>query len=452
MISRIVRIVIPLLILVFGIGGMIALVKSRPEREPLGVEEQVWTVAAATVEPGTVTPHLVLFAQVDSPRTTHLSAGVTAEVKAVDVLEGQRVGLDDRLVLLDDRDARLVLAERDAEVADLEAGLEHEALRHRSNLSALEHEKKLLGIARREVARARDLVQSNAGSKSNLDQKLREEERQRLVIEQRELAVREHPGRRKQLEARLSRAGAQRSRAMLDLERTRIYPPFQGRITEVFVSPGDRVRAGDQLVEMFDTALLELRAQIPIRHLPVVRAALERGESLGARAEVGGQEVRAVLLRLTARVRRGSGGVDGLFRVVGGNARLPLDRTVVLTLDLPAVRDAVTVPHAALYGTDRVFVVDGQRMRSVRVERRGETHPPGGDGGVVVHSPRLQASDRVIVTQLPNAVDGLKIKVVEAANGAAAGEPVTGEPEVNALPTNGAATNEPAAGEPVTGE
>ena len=452
MTSRIARIVVPVLILVFGIGGMIALVKSRPEREPLGVEEQIWTVAAVTVEPGSVTPHLVLFAQVDSPRTTKLSAAVTAEVKVVDVLEGQRVGLDDRLVLLDDRDLRLMFAERDAEVAELEAGLEHETLRHKSNLSALEHEKKLLEIARREVVRARDLVQNNAGSKSNLDQKRREEERQRLVVEQRELAVREHPGRRKQLEARLTRARAQRGRAMLDLERTRVYPPFQGRITEVFVSPGDRVRSGDRIVEMFDTGVVELRAQIPIRHLPVVHAALERGETLGARAEVGGQEVRAVLRRLTARVRRGSGGADGLFRVVGGSTQLQLDRTVAITLDLPAVRDAVTVPRAALYGTDRVFVVDGQRMRSVRVERRGETHPAGGGGGVIVHSPHLRASDRVIVTQLPNATDGLKIKVVEAADGPVAGEPEASEPVANALPTNGAATNEPAAGEPVAAE
>ena len=447
--SRIVRIVLPVLILAVGAGGMIALVKSRPEREPLGVEERVWTVAAVTVEPGIVTPQLVLFARVDSPRTTHLSAAVTAEVKAVDVLEGQRVGLDDRLVFLDDRDARLVLTQRDAEVTELEAGLEHETLRHRNNLSALAHEKKLLELAQRDVARAQDLAESNVGSKSSLDQKRREEERQRLVVEQRELAVREHPGRRKQLEARLTRARAQRGRAMLELERTRIYPPFEGRITEVLVSPGDQVRPGDRLLELFDTAMVELRAQIPLRHLPVVHAALERGEILGARAEVGGREVRAVLHRLTARVGSGSGGADGLFRVVERNNRLQLGRTVVLTLDLPAVHDAITIPRAALYGTDRVFVVDGQRMRSVRVERLGETHPAGGDGGVIVHSPRLPASGQVIVTQLPNAIDGLKIKVTEAADGPAAGEPLADGPAAGEPLASGSATNEPAAGEPV---
>ena len=433
---RILRIVLPLLILAAGVAGMGALVKSKPEREPLGVEERTWTVMAAAVEPGTVTPQLVLFALVDSPRTTRLTSAVNADVKTVEVLEGQRVALGDRLITLDDREARFVLDQRNAEVAELEADLEHEALRHRNNLAALEHEKELLELARREVERARSLAERNVGSRSNMDQALREEGRQKLSIEQRELAIGEHRSREKRLRARLARAEAQRSRAMLDLGRTQVYPPFEGRITEVSVSPGDRVRPGDPLVELFDAATVELRGQIPLRYLPVARAALERGETLGARAVVGGREVRAVLHRLTARVGRGSGGADGLFRVIEGNDRLQLGRTVALTLDLPAVHDAITVPRGALYGTDRVFVTDGQRMKSVRVERLGETHPAGGEGGVVVRSPHLRASGRVVVTQLPNAVDGLKIKVVEAADS----EPAVGD----------SATDAPAA-EPVAG-
>ena len=200
-----------------------------------------------------------------------------------------------------------------------------------------------------------------------------------LAVEQRRLAIREHDSRRKQIEAQLARVRALQSQAMLDLERTRVYPPFAGRITEVFVSPGDRVRPGDRLVAMFDGNMLELRAQIPLRHLPVVRAALDRGENLPARALVDGQEVRADLHRLTARVDRGSGGADGLFRVTRGSTWLQLGRTVELVLDLPAVEDAVTAPREALYGTDRVFVLDGERMRSVRVERLGESRTA--DGG-----------------------------------------------------------------------
>ena len=417
MFPRIVRIVLPLLILGAGIGGMAALVKSKPEREPLGAEERSWPVAVAAVEPGTVIPQLLLFALVDSPRVTHLSTAVTADVEAVDVLEGQQVLLDDRLLALDDREMRLVLAQRDAEMAGFEADLEHESLRHRNNIAALEHEEALLEIARREVARARDLAERNAGSQASLDKVRRDEERQMLAVEQRTLAIREHESRRKQIEAKLARATAQQSQAMLDLERTLVYPPFAGRITEVFVSPGDRVRSGDRLVTMFDSDMLELRAQIPLRYLPVVRGALDRGERLGARALVDGQEVRAVLQRLTARVDRGSGGADGLFRVTMGNDWLQLGRTVEFIVDLPAVENAVTAPPEALYGTDRVFVLDGERMKSVEVERLGETFPDDGQGRVILRSPDLKPSDRLIVTHLPNAIDGLKVRVAGTPSG-----------------------------------
>ena len=411
MFSRIVRIALPLLILAAGIAGMTALVKSKPEREPLGAEERSWPVAVAAIEPGTVTPQLLLFALVDSPRVTHLSSAVTADVDAVDVLEGQHVLQDDRLLALDDREIRLVLAQRDAEMAGFEADLEHESLRHRNNIAALAHEEELLELARREVARARNLAERKVGSQASLDKVRRDEERQMLAVEQRRLAIREHASRRKQIEAKLARATAQQSQAMLDLERTRVYPPFAGRITEVFVSPGDRVRPGDRLVAVFDTDMLELRAQIPLRYLPVVRTALDRGERLGARALVDGQEVRAELQRLTARVDRGSGGADGLFRVTMGNDWLQLGRTVEFVLDLPAVENAVAAPREALYGTDRVFVLDGDRMKSVEVERIGDSRADDGSDRVILRSPELKPSDRLIVTHLPNAIDGLKVKV-----------------------------------------
>ena len=414
MLRTITRIALPMLILAAGIGGMAILVKSKPQSADLGVQERAWPVAVADISPETVTPQLVLFARVESPRTAHLSAAVTADVEAVDVLEGQGAGPDSRLVALDDRDIRLVLAQRDAELAGLEADLEREKLRHRSDLAALEHEMELLKIAERDVTRARDLAVRNAGSRASLDRSRREQAQQMLAVERRKLAIGEHAGRRRQIGARIAQARAGQSRATLDLERTRIYPPFEGRVAEVFVSPGDRVRPGDRLLTIFDTANLELRAQIPLRYLPIVESALERGETLGARAVVDGFEIHADLHRLTAQIGRGSGGADALFRIRQGDKRLQLGRTIELMLDLPPVHDAVAAPREALYGTDRVFVLDGERMKRVAVERLGETHSRDGKGRVILHSPEFKPTDRLIVTHLPNAIDGLRVDVAQS--------------------------------------
>ena len=88
-----------------------------------------------------------------------------------------------------------------------------------------------------------------------------------------------------------------------------------------------------------------------------------------------------------------------------------------IVLGLPEVQDAVAVPREALYGTDRVFVLDGERMRSVEVERLGETHPDDGNSRVILRSAELMPTERLIVTHLPNAIDGLRVRVVGAPPG-----------------------------------
>ena len=414
--ARIVRVVLPVLILAAGIGGMTALVKSKPERAPLEAEERAWTVAVVTIEPGTVTPQLVLFARVDSPRIAQLSSAVTADVETVDVLEGQRANQDDRLLALDDREIRLVLAQRDAELAEFEADLEHERLRHRNNLAAMEHENALLELVRREVSRARDLADRGVGSQASLDQVRRDEKRQMLAVEQRRLAIREHESRRKQIEAKLARATAQQAQAMLDLERTRVYPPFEGRITEVLVSPGDRVRPGDRHAR--HVRHRDVGAPRPDPDTPPAGGACRpwnaaRPWSRGQRWTAGKSAPSCIGSPLVSTP--GSGGADGLFRVTEGNAWLQIGRTVEIILDLPPIHDAVAVSREALYGTDRVFVLDGERMKSIAVERLGEIHAGDGAGRLILRSPHLEASDRMIVTHLPNAIDGLKVKEAGAA-------------------------------------
>ena len=387
------------------------LIKSKPQRPPLAQEEKVWIVAVETVNPAPLAPELSLFGRVDSPRLARLSAALAADVVAVDVQEGEWTSTGQRLVALDERDARLVLAERSAEVRELEAQLVNERQRHESERRALRHELELLSLVRKAAKRAGDLVESNVGSHSSYDIAKQEETRQALAVNRRELAVTEYDTRRQQLEARLARARARAEQARVDLDRSEVRAPFSGRIAEVLVSPGDRVRLGDRLVDLFDTAMLEIRAQIPTRKVAIVRDSLDRGLELSARARVDGRTVEARLERLTSRVARGAGGTDALFRVTAGGELLSLDQSVELALRLPASADSVALPYEALYGLDRIYLLDDDRMRSVHVERLGEMHASDGKRRVIVRSHDLLPGTRVIVTQLPNASDGLRVRV-----------------------------------------
>ena len=124
------RRILPILILAVGIGGLVALVNSKPQRAALEAREKAWVIDVLTIEPATVTPQLSLYGRVQSPRTANMSAAVTADVRAVGVLEGQYVKAGESMVVLDDREAELLRAQRAAEVAEIRAQIDNERQRH----------------------------------------------------------------------------------------------------------------------------------------------------------------------------------------------------------------------------------------------------------------------------------------------------------------------------------
>jgi hypothetical protein len=73
----------------------------------------------------------------------------------------------------------------------------------------------------------------------------------------------------------------------------------------------------------------------------------------------------------------------------------------------------VPLPFEALYGLKRVYRLDGGRLVTVDVERVGELRLPDGSVQVLVRSPDLHPGDQVVTTQLPNAVNGLRVKLAE---------------------------------------
>lgn len=410
LVPRPLQVLLPLLLLGLGVGGFVVFNATKPERAPVPSEERAWLVSTQTVRPQTVTPTVALFGRIGSPRLAALSAAVNADVVEVPVREGQRVAPGALLVRLDDRDAQLERLQRDADVADIRAQIESERQRYERDRASLVNEQALVALTERAVARAEELASTRVGSASQLDDTRQAAERQRMSLADRRFAVQEHASRLAQLQARLARAEALLGKAVLDSSRTSITASFAARVTEVGVAPGDRVRAGDVLLGMYDIDSVEIRAQLPTRLLEQVRQSMTDGVELNATARMDGRLLRARLERLAAQVERGSGGVDALFRVVDNADDLPMGRTVELMLELQPEDGVVALPMEALYGSDRVFLLDGERMREVEVERVGERRDDR-ETRVLLRGEQLTEGTRVIVTQLPNAIDGLRVQV-----------------------------------------
>ena len=236
---------LPFVILLAAGAAAAALIATKPKPKPVSVVERAWLVSTMETRPARYTPSVTLYGRIESLWSSELTAALSADVQEVAVVEGAVVDKGDLLVRLDDRDERLELLQREAELKQAEARITSEITRHKTNLETLPREQSLLKLTSSEVSRLQDLVKKKVGAQSALDTARQALEKQAIALSLRQQAVDEHEARMAEVEAARNRAEALRDQALLELERATVVAPFNGRIARVLVSPGRRVRNGD---------------------------------------------------------------------------------------------------------------------------------------------------------------------------------------------------------------
>ena len=124
-------------------------------------------------------------------------------------------------------------------------------------------------------------------------------------------------------------------------------------------------------------------------------------------------------------MERGRGGVDGLFVLKDSNITPELGRPLPMVLSLPPRDGLLALPAAALHGLDRVYRLDNEnRLQTVSVQRIGEWQQADGQRRLLFQGD-FKAGDRIVVTQLPGAIDGLKVQPSESGQTPAGIEPTS---------------------------
>ncbi len=408
--KRALKIILPILILSLGIGVFAALRATKPEQQIAKIEERKWRVEVREVEPRRLSPSLTLYGRVETPSMFKAASPASSRVDRVPVREGDRVQQGQLLISLDERDFQPRLNQARAEVADLEAQVRSEDIRQESDLAALKHEKRLLTLTRDGVDRAQRLQKQKLGSDSARDEAEQALARQALSLSNRQLAIADHPARLKALEARLQRARAGLAEIELDFERSKVHAPFAGMIAQVEVAEGDQVSENMVLLSMYDPAGLEVRARIPAPFQAELQQARLAGQSLTAETSIGGGQVSLHLVRLAGEAD--PSGVDALFRVDSGAEWLRTGQVLRFNLGLVPRDQSVPVPYAAVYGGNRIYKLVAGRMKGVQVESLGNFYDEQGNEQLLVRSPELTAGEQLVVTHLPNAIDGLSAEAV----------------------------------------
>ena len=407
------RIVLPILIVAIAVAIFLAMMNSKVEKPTREKPEKVWQVHVVPVVLQNLSPEITLYGRVETPRKATLKSAIVADVVNASVLEGAIVDAGQTLVILDNTDLKIILSQRKADLAEIDALMSSETMRFKRDQGLLKNEKQLLKLTQNAVSRAQQLEKSKLASQANLDDSLAEQQRQTLTIERLQYDISEHPSRLAGLRARQARAKALLKQAEVDLARSVIKAPFSGRIAKLNVANGDRVRAGDPLLTIYDLANLEVRAQIPGRYISSIRQQLSKGIKPQAVAQLDNKSLSFELERLSGEIRQDSGGVDGLFSLKDRMKSLALGTFVELQLQLEKQENVIAIPFDALYELDRVYRINKGHLESIKIKRMGEYQAENGKKQLLIQSDQLAESDAIVSTQLPNAITGLHVKAVQ---------------------------------------
>ncbi len=380
---RLLRILLPFLILALGALGAFGLMRSRPQIEtaPPLVLAPLVRVTEVAVQNLTLE---VLAQGTVMPRTsTQLVSQVAGEV--VRVSPRFEVGgffrRGEILLALDRRDYELTVKRRQAQLARAQTGLARE--RAEARLAAEEW------------------AEIGSGDPDP------------LVLRLPQIA---------EAEAELAATEAELDLARLDLERTRLRAPFACRVRQKAADLGQYLTPGTPVAGLDGTSVAEVRlpiAQSELAFLDLKPGWAQQGSqpAVDLQARVAGQlhtwkatlvrsegeiDPKSRMLSLVARIEDPYGRLDGA-------AQPPLSTGMFVAARIAGrqIEDVVVLPRGALRNGRQVLVVEDDRLRLRAVEVLRSV------GEEVILASGVEAGERVCISALEVATDGMQVRIYE---------------------------------------
>lgn len=406
----------PLVVLALGAASFAGLKASRPEPPERPKRETVWAVRAVPVSFSDHQPSLKLYGETKAGRRVELRSLVSGQIIEIGktLKEGGQVQKGDLLLRIDPfafegalDEAKARLQEARARTTEIEAQFENEQ-------DALRHAKAQLVIAKRDLERAIPLAKRGAVSKKLADDR-------RMVVSEREQAVEQ---RANNLEIQQARAEQQRAiiaqhawqvrQAERNLRDTVLKAPFDAFVTSVSAEVGRLVGANDQVATLLDRNWIEVGFTLTDRQYG--RIVANEGSVIGRPVtvlwHVGDTPVAyaATIERVAAEISSESGGVEVFARLADPTRPLQIRAGAFVEVQVPdrAYRNVARLAPTALYGGDRVYVIEGGRLSERVVDVVGAA------GKDVLVRGRIAPGERVITTRLSNAGEGVRVREHEA--------------------------------------
>ena len=423
-----------LILLVLGVSGAIAakLYRDKPKVEEKSVEVSKLNVDVFEVKLidfrelltgfGTVRAdrEVIIAAEVSGTITEihpQLKVGSAVHSATIEVSENgpSQSRAADQLLTIDQRDYLEQLEQAESQIAELSTQIDQLKVQKENVARQLVKAQSVLKTLQTELNRVQEGVAKRVSTPAELNKALLEVQRYEDTIIQLESTAASLPHQIKAAEQRLAVGRSQKTRAENDFGRTKVTPPFDGVLSEVFVEQGKFVRTGDQLLRLTDLT----RMEVPIGLGLEDQLQLDRILASGVRPSVNLAINETADPKWTGRLVRVAPEADSRSRTVqvfvevdNSPTKAPLlpGAFVHARIDGDEFEQSIIIPRNAIINST-VYVVDENkivRRRKIDTGKRFQS---------LVHvTEGLSSGDRVVVTNLDIVEEGKEV-VVQGSTG-----------------------------------
>ncbi len=327
----------PLLILAGGFAAAVVIANGKPAPEPSMVSPaEAPQVDVMTLQPQTTIINLYSEGILTPKRDINLVAEVGGRIVSVlpDFADGAFVTAETVLLQIDPADYETEVIRAKARLADAEQAL------------ALEK-----GRARQAKREWRDLGSQEAND---------------LFLRKPQL---------KATKATLAAAKADLSKAELNLKRTRIRAPFDGRLYNIQANLGQYVTPGTPVASVFDSSVGELALPLSERQLRLLNLPLAANGPIEVQvaARLGNKTLTrtASLVRSAARLDSDTRQLSAMVEITepfSGPDALFAGQFLEVSLPSKAIDNVVIVPQSALHPRDTLWLLVGNQLNIEQVD------------------------------------------------------------------------------------
>ena len=421
--------------ILIGVALMAYQVKNRQAPQHETLQEVAKKVRVITVPKLTVVPRALGFGNVTPGTVWEAVAEVAGKIVKIHPLlkAGAILSKDTVILKIDPTDYILARQSIEADIRAINAQISELKTREKNTKASLGIERRSLALNQKDLKRKQALLKRRAVSQAAVDQEERTLLARRQSMQSLQNSLNLLPAEAERLNAQRATLEIKLKNAKLDLARTTITLPFDARIAAVNIELAQFASLGKTLVIGDSIDVSEVSAQLPVDKMARLldRSRLKNFSVTSATANIEQIMGLKPIVRLRSanldvswpgRVVRVSDRLDPRTRTLGvivavdnpykmsidGN-RPPLTKNMYVEVELRGIpqKDKIVLPRSALHN-GRVYIAGKNNRLEIKPVKIAYSQ-----GNLTVLASGLKAGERVVVSDLIPAINGMLLSTVD---------------------------------------